>query len=397
MATADVSIKLDEPNRIWFAHSPYKALVFLLIAAAFTATCWYAIQDEPMVRMFFVGFSLLFVLAGVAGVFWRLEVDIDLVGRRVRIVRGMWPTPKVIVRQLDEADGVWLAIKYRSSGSKSKRKVPWWFVSLKFPEEKKGIRLAALSNEVDAYSKWEYYAERLRLNAVDATEKEPKRRSWEKLDENLASQTSDEHPEPVHAPNPPMGSTIELLSNRGRREILLPALGVSLGLVFLILFGGVFAIMGGSLLLAALGIIDIQVEGSETAINLIPPIFMLVGLGIIWLGVKGSYSATVIGVENSELFKEYLAFGKRSGRKSVPLIDIESVSVAGDVRSRHRSDGRIRVGGVSIGKRTYRRRDDEVVVRSDQGILRFGGSLSKEERTWLADACYYAAVKGQLP
>ena len=94
MASADVSLRLDEANRIWFAHSPYKALLFALISFGFTATCYYAIQDEPTIRWLFVAFSLLFVLAGIAGVFWRVEVDIDLVGRRIRILRGMWPSPK---------------------------------------------------------------------------------------------------------------------------------------------------------------------------------------------------------------------------------------------------------------------------------------------------------------
>lgn len=396
--SADVILISDEPQRLSFAHSPMRAAVFALVALGFTSICYLAIQDEPFVRWFFVGFSLLFVIAGIGGMFWRLELDIDIATRKVRIRRGMWPATKTVVRSLDEADGVWLTMKYRSSGSKNKRKVPMWIVSLRFPEEKKGIRIAASATEVDGYQKWEDYATRLQLDAVDATDKKsPKRRSWQNLDENLADRPRDERPEPVATSTPPTGSTIELLWSSSGREIFLPAVGFSGGLLFLIAFGGIFAAAGGFVLLSSLGAIDVSVEGSETARMIIPPVFIAVGLGIIWLGIKGSYSATIIGVSGASLYKENAAFGKRSGRKQIPLTEIESVTVAGDIRSRGRAGGSIRVGGMSIGRKKYRDRENEVVVRSDKEILRFGSSLSDEERTWLADACYYAAVRGQLP
>ena len=164
--SADVILIADEPQRLSFAHSPLRAAVFALVAVGFTTICYLAIQDEPFVRWFFVGFSMLFVIAGIAGMFWRLELDVDIATRKVRIRRGMWPATKTVIRSLDEADGVWLTMKYRSSGSKNKRKVPLWIVSLKFPEEKKGIRIAASSTEVEGYQKWEDYATRLQLDAV---------------------------------------------------------------------------------------------------------------------------------------------------------------------------------------------------------------------------------------
>lgn len=208
MAAADVSLKSDQSHRIWFAHSPFKAFIFTLISLGFTWICWNFIRDEEIVRNIFVGFSLLFVAVGVLGMFWRMELDIDLGSRRVRIRRGMWPVPKPSHRQLDAADGVWLTMEYRSSGSKSKRKVPWWFVSLKFPDEKRATRIFASGNEVDGYQKWEYYAERLRLDAVDATAGEPQRKAWQNLDDDLAAQSNERESRPLRAPNPPGDSTI---------------------------------------------------------------------------------------------------------------------------------------------------------------------------------------------
>jgi len=397
VASVDVDLKTDDTNRIFFAHSPYKAFIFTLLGAGFTWLSWRFIPAGEVLRFVFVGFSLIFVLVGILGVFWRLELDIDLGSRRVRMRKGMWPMAKTSHRPLDEADGIWLTLKYRSSGSKNKRKVPWWFVSFKFPEEKRGTRIFASASEIDSFQKWEYYAKRLQLDAVDATANEEQRKSWKELDENLAAKRIESRPTPNRSPTPPAGSTIELVSNRGRREILLPAAGFTLGLVFISLFGGVFVAMGASVWLATAGILDMQVNGSEVVLNIVPPIFVLVGLGIIWLGIKGSYSALIIGVENGMLFTQYLAFGKRSGKQSVALADIESVAVAGDVRSRRRDGGHIKIGGMAIGTKKSRERDDEVVVRSDRKILRFGSSLNEDERVWLAEACHYAAVRGQLP
>lgn len=170
-----------------------------------------------------------------------------------------------------------------------------------------------------------------------------------------------------------------------------------MGLIFMLLFGGAFFAIGGCALLASIGVFDMQVQGSEAAVMIVPPVFVLAGLGIVWLGVRGSYSAMIVGVENSTLFTENLAFGRRSGRKSIQLANIESGSVGSDVRSRRRTGGGIRVGGVAVGVGKYRERENEVVVRSDEKILRFGGALTEAEKTWLADACYYATLRAELP
>ncbi|NNC63235.1 MAG: hypothetical protein HKN84_00495, partial [Gammaproteobacteria bacterium] len=243
MASADVKLRLDGPTRIVFAHAPLSAAWFTLIGVGFTWACWRFIPiEEGIVRWVFVGFCSLFVVVGVFGIFWRHELDIDLTRRRARTVRGFWPAPKHSDRGLDEADGIWLTMDYRSSGSKKKRKVPWWFVSLKFPGEKKGTRIFVSRDETEGFKKWEHYAERLQIDAVDATGKEPQRKSWETLDEKLASPGRED--QPVRAPTPPSGTVIRTRSNRGWKEVLLPAPGFSGGLVFLVMFGGAFAAFG---------------------------------------------------------------------------------------------------------------------------------------------------------
>ncbi len=396
MATADVKLKVDEPDRIVFAHSPGSAAWFTLISLGFTWGCWTFIPaEEGFVRWVFVGFCSLFVAAGVFGIFWRHELDIDIDRRRVKVRRGFWPAPTESNRQLDEADGIWLTMEYRSSGSKSKRKVPWWFVSLKFAGDKKGTRIFVTSDEIEGYAKWEHFAERLKLDGVDATGAEPQRKRWESLDEKLVSAGGDDRP--VRAPAPPAGTLIRTRSNRGWKEVLLPARGFNGGLVILVIFGGVFAAFGLAAAAAALGVLDMEVQGSEIAMAIVPPVFVLVGLGIIWLGIVGSYKETIVGVVGGELFIEGQAFGRRSGRRAIPLADIESVSVAGDVRSRSRTGVKVEVGGMRLGKKTYRDRENEIVVCSDRQILRFGSSLPESDRAWLADACHYAAVEGRFP
>jgi hypothetical protein len=399
MSSADVNLKIDQPDRMRFAHSPPRALVFAVIAGGFAWLCWHYVSDAPVARYALTGFALLFVIVGVLGFFWRLELDIDLVNRSVRMRRGFWPAAKIRQRRLDEADGVYLRMEYRSSGSKNnRRKVPWWFVSLKFPDEKKGTRIHATASEVVGYQQWERFAKRLQLDAVDATEKGSEtRKSWDDLDENLVEQSARGLEAPRRDPNPPPDSGLELIFNRGRKEILIAPLGFNKGLVFLFLFGGIFTALGTFVLLSVLGVIDVPVSGSKAALYIIPPVFILVGIGIVWLGVKGSYSATIIGVANGSLFSENLAFGKRSGRQAIPLANIESVEVAGDVSSKSLRGARVKIGGVPIGHRNYRNRKDEIVVRGDSTILRFGQSLGDTARVWLARACRYAAVNGQLP
>ena len=399
MASADVKLKIDEQHRLYFAHTPMAALVFAIVASGFAWVIWRFANDDGVVRYLMTGFALIFVLVGVLGVFWRNELDIDLIGRHVKRRRGFWPSPKSNNTRLDAADGVRLDMEYRSSGSRNnKRKVPWWFVSIKFAGDEKGTRLFATRNEVDGYAKWEHFAKRLRLDTIDATDSGAvERKHWNDLDKNVSEQEEGDFEGPLRDPNPPLKSGLQLVQSEGRREIRIVAPGFNGGLVFLIIFGGIFVALGSFTGLSALGVIDVPVSGSKTALVVIPPIFIILGLGIIWLGVKGSYSTQVIAVKNGELFTETLAFGRRSGRTAVPLAKIESVGIGGDVSSKRRRSNRVKIGGVALGNSRYRKREDEVVVRSDGQILRFGRSLDDSARIWLENACRYAVVNGKLP
>ena len=102
MAAAAVKLRLEEPSRILFAHSPLGAFVFTLIALGFTWGCWrFVPAEDGIVRWIFVVFCLLFVVAGVFGIFWRYELDIDLGRRRISIRRGFWPPPQTSDHGLD--------------------------------------------------------------------------------------------------------------------------------------------------------------------------------------------------------------------------------------------------------------------------------------------------------
>jgi hypothetical protein len=400
MGSADVNLKVDQQDRLLFAHSPMRALVFAVIAGGFAWASWHYSGDAGAFRYAFTGFAMLFVVIGVLGVFWRLELDIDLSTRSVRLRRGFWPATKSTHRSLDEAEGVVLRMEYRSSGSKgNKRKVPWWFVGIQFPEEEKATRIFATTKEVDAYEKWEYFAKRLKLDAINATEPAAvERKGYRELDAKLSSQSPTENAErPRRDPTPPQGSGLEVRFDGHQKEIVIPAVGFSGGLVFLFLFGATFAAMGTLPLLAQFGILDIEVSGSDAVLAIVPPIFILAGLGIIWLGIKGSYSTMHISVRSGELVTEIMAFGRRSGHKSVVLANVESVGISGDVQSRRRKTGHIKIGGVAFGNRGYQERKKEIVVRADGGILRFGRSLNDAARIWLGNACRYAVVHGQLP
>lgn len=398
MASADAALRIDEPDRLAFAHWPLSAVIFTLISIGFTWLCWSAIHDSSLTRYALTGFALIFVVAGILGIFWRLEVDIDLARRRVRIRRGFWPAPKTYERALDEADGIYLQLEYRGSDTgNAKRRVPCWFVSLKFPDEKNGTRIYASRNELDAYGKWELFARRLELDAVDATSGAPERVDWRRLDENVAARVDAAGDRDGRPPPQPARSKIAVLRTGAHTELQLPRLGFNSGLVFIVLFGAAFIALGGGAVVASLGLIDTEVQGSQWAVRLVPPVFVLAGLAIVWLGIWGSYRSVIVGVERGALYTENIVFGRRYGRKSVPLAEIESITVGGDVRDRRQTGARVRVGGLTLGRKKYRDRESEVVVRSDERILRFGGSLHQADQVWLADACRYASIRGRLP
>ena len=389
-------LKIDEPQRLLFAHSPVAAFFFTLIGAALGWVCWVS-ADEGATRWALVAFCLLFVAAGLAGAFWRLEIDIDLGTRRVRIRRGFWPSPKTVERSLD-AGSINLRIRYRSSGSKNnRRKVPWWIVELKLANEGKPFSIHETRNEAEGYRKWEEFAERLRIDAVDATSGTEERRDWRDLDRNVAEQARDDEDDMLQAPAQPPASKIGVVVTGIARELVLPAPGFGGGLVFVLLFGGAFAGSGALILLANHGVVDIQVNGSRWALSIIPPVFLLLGLGVVWLGVAGSFRATILGVADGAFYKEGRLFGRRSGRVSVPLRDVESVDIRDDVSSRRRRGTRVAIGGLTLGGGRYRARESEVVVRSDEKILRFGRSLDAEDIEWLAGTCRYAVTRGRIP
>ena len=398
MASADAPLRLDKPDRIRFAHSPLSALMFTVISLAFAWLCWNYIQDSQAIRIGFTAFALLFVAVGLLGIFWRLEIDIDLRRRRATIRRGFWPNPKERNRTLDELEGIGLSLKYRSSGTKnSKRKAPWWYITLKFSGDQKGTDVFVSANERAAYERWEYIAKRLQVDAIDNTSESPQRRDWQHLDTSLQSKVQQEVDSRTRPPEQPADSKVTILEQGSQKELLLPRLGFNGGLVFVLLFGSAFAALGAGALLANFGVLDMDVEGGTLAMTIIPPVFILVGLGTMWLGISGSFSSLVVGIENGLLYTEYLGFRMRSGRKSVALAEIESLDIGGDVRSRQRSGRRMTIGGLTLGSNRYRDRENEVVVRSDKQILRFGSSLGEADRAWVADVCRYATARGKFP
>jgi hypothetical protein len=134
------------------------------------------------------------------------------------------------------------------------------------------------------------------------------------------------------------------------------------------------------------GVWDVPVSGSRAVGWVIGTLFCLVGLAIMFAAVWGSYAREMVHEELGGLLFRMSFLGRRHRRRFVPKREIEEIALRETTsRPRHRraKGSRGRAG------RTH----EEVVVRSDTGVVRIGSDLTAEEQRWLQQAMRYLAVR----
>ncbi|MGH9790808.1 MAG: hypothetical protein ACRD5W_06320, partial [Candidatus Acidiferrales bacterium] len=185
---------------------------------------------------------------------------------------------------------------------------------------------------------------------------------------------------------PLAGSRIQYDHTPSRRTILLPAAGVSFISVFLVVFGLVFAGVGGFTLWVKASGAAIK-ESSEGAAWIVGAVFLLIGLGIALLGLLVTGMRDVVREDGDALVFASSAMGREWMAKRITKREIEQIEIRYAAEPAWRSRGRLRIGGVSapLG-RTAVAPKQEIVVRSDAHVARLGKNLSDEEKQWLSDA-----------
>jgi len=121
---------------------------------------------------------------------------------------------------------------------------------------------------------------------------------------------------------------------------------------------------------------------------IIAPLFVLIGVAIVLVGVVGSYGTEQIAERGDRLIYEYLFLGRALRSREISKNDVEEIALPADIGARHRSRQGITVGRTTIGTTSHSRVPfgSEVMIRSDNQIIRFGKHLGETDKQWLVSA-----------
>ena len=353
MIAPEVNLISEDDREMYFAHRPMAGIVIMLIGIG--VVYFFAFHVEEQVRWIFSAAGALFALAGFAGALWRYELRLDLVARTYSGRKGFLPNPKPLRGSLDELEGVVLSSRVDRD---DKRTTTIWMVGLRFRHWGKPVTIKESTNEPAAYLALEHYAKKLRVPVIDRTGAEERAASWADVDKSLAEQPD----HPVSIPPLPHGSAIEFTPGPGRRSILLPANGISLGAIMLVLFGLPFFSLGGFFLWSLL-FDRARVQGSIAAGFIVSSLFMLVGLYIVLYGIAGMRGRQLIEEEGGDIAFSLLLFRLRVRPRRARKKEVEEVS---------------------IKPVPERNNEKQLVIRSDKLIMRISGQkLSPKELEWL--------------
>ena len=401
MRVSEVKLKRESDREILFAHYPLGGVVFALIGAGFGYLPTYLGADSSTRWVFGIMGGLFFII-GILGAFWRYELRLDLISRTYTRRRGMWPAPTTLKGSLDDLTAVVLTQEWSRSRSGRGRtsEHPWWKLSLEFVGWDKPVSIEAIGSEQQGHERLEYYAKKLRTPAIDRTAESEIKRNWNELDQPLTEQRSDSssHPGTVGIADPrfpPPGSAIVTAEGMENFRFLLPAAGFNAGLVVFTLFGAVFAGFGGFFLLVRSGLFmeltgkTVRVtESSPGATWIIAPIFLLIGIAIILLGVVGSYGTEEIAEQGDRLIYRFSFLGRALRSREIPKNEIEEIALRRDISARHRSRRGVTIGGTTVETRSRSRAPvgNEIMIRSDDQLIRFGKDLPVADKEWLVAA-----------
>jgi hypothetical protein len=356
MIASEVNLIKEDDREIYFAHRPLSGIAIMLIGMGIVYFFFFtSVVKEQVPRWVFSAFGALFSLAGFAGALWRYELRLDLITRTYSGRRGFWPDPKPVRGSLDDLEGVVLSSRVDRS---DKSTTTVWTLGLRFRNWEKPVTIKESTNEPAAYQELEHYAKKLRIPAIDRTGAQEQAISWTDVDKPLAEQPD----HPVSIPPLPAGSTIDFTAGPGRRRILLPANGFSVGALVFGLFGLPFFSLG-SFFLWVLLFNRAAVRGSISAGFIVAPLFILVGLLVILLGIAAMSGRQLIEEEGGDLVFSLLLFNGRVRPRRAVKKEVEEVSLK---PVPERSD------------------QQQLLIRSDKLIMHIGDQkLSPKELEWL--------------
>lgn len=382
--TAEVHLVEETPSRVRFAHRPVAGLVVAAIGFGLAYLGAVIVPPEDGIgRWLMVGMGLFFGLAGLVGFLWRRDLVLDLARGRYHHVIGFWPAPSGTEGPLDQMTAVVLTRAVRS-----KRGQVEWRVGLEFEGWKQPVVVHATFGEADGYRQLERYARLVKRDAVDRCAPEEKRTPWTELDRSLEDRLAERGlvvPQGAGLLSPPAGSGIEVAE--GGALLLLPPVGRSAGSWFLFLFGVAFGGMGAYPMLLEWGI---GIPGEVTGpVWLVGPIFLLVGAALAAAALVLPGARQVVRDDRDALVVATRILGRDRFPRRLRKSEIEEVSLREPTYS-HGDGGTSGRGG----RHRFRQGAPEVMVRTDQALVRVGHAIRDSAgREWLYGALTALAAR----
>ena len=368
MIASEIYLVRENDREMYFAHRPFMGWIFLVIGAGTVVFVWQATTgSDVIVRWVMSAGGAFFGLIGLVAAFWRYELRLELLTRMYSGRKGFLPNPKPLRGTLDEMEGVILTARTDRSDNST---MTVWTVSFGFRTWEKPVKVLESQSETAARRKFEHFAKKFRVEAVDRTGATETRTAWTELDRPLAAQQSS--PSPI--PPLPRDSRIDFRDTPGRRTITLPEPGIAAAGIFLILFGLPFFGMGGTALYLVLS--GHRVTGSVAAPYVLGPLFMAVGLLIMFVGVSGIWGRQTIEEDGGTIRIGLLLFGRTLRGRRLAKRSIEAVEIRPVPGRQGKAQRELAI-----------RSDVKIVTISEQG-------MTGQELEWLRSAVRSMAANG---
>ncbi len=351
----DVRVKVDLsdlPKTIDLSPAKARAGTLIIFGIGWSAFIWSILSDisreELPILFFAVPFSLIgvgMVLYGIATLLRRRKVTFHGDGVEVE-GRGLFGRESWY-----ETYKAFKGVLHREEVVKSKNsRTTYQIVELLHEDPKRCVLLYVKPTSKVPRERWEGYARRLKLPALEAGEAEVVARDHHDLDKSLKDLV--EEGKVTHAfDSEALAPNGLYLERQGEDRLRIVITAARYPLWFL----GVFLLAGGGLMVTAF-------TTDEKAL-------ILFGAGLLFGGLPGYMlyrdrtSRRALEIDRRRLKVTDALQSERRGRKELALDEIESIAI-------RKVDG-------NLGR--------ELVISSDRGPVHLGGGLSQPALAWLKD------------
>ena len=351
----DVRVKADLsdlPQTIDLSPSKARAVVLIVFGLGWSAFIWsmfFDIRSEDLPILFFaVPFSLIGVgmaFYGVATLFRRRRVTflgdgVEVEGRGLRGAESWY-----------EPYGAFKGVLHRQEVVRRKNSsTTYQIVELLHEDPERCVLLYVKPTRKVPRERWESYARRLKLPALEAGEADVVARDHGDLDKSLKDLVEEGKVTHTFDSDAPAPSGL-YLEHQGEERLRIVITAARYPLWFL----GIFLLAGGFMMVAAF-------MNDEKAL-------ILFGAGLLFAGLPGYMlyrdrtSGRALELDRRRLKVTDALQSDRRSRKELALDEIESIAI-------RKVDG-------NLGR--------ELVIASDRGPLHVGGGLSQPALAWLKD------------